>query len=176
MSATTSEPSPALDRRLLLLRHAKSSWGDPGLPDFDRPLNARGRESAPRMGRKLHAERFEVDLILASTAQRVRETMELLIPAWGSTAQIVWDKHVYLATPEVLLELVGGLDDSWRTVMLVGHNPGLSQVASWLMQLDIDMPTAGLVSMLGQGTSWASALRERPWQQQFFWKPKELED
>ena len=161
-------------RCLLVLRHAKSSWREPGMADFDRPLNHRGRDNAPDMGQKLRDEKISVDIILASTAARVRETLELLLPAWKWQGPITWEKSLYLASPETILKQLAALDDQWHSVMIVGHNPGLSQVAGQLLDKPIDLPTAGLMVLESSDIDWPTAVRSRHWHQREYWKPKEL--
>lgn len=170
----TSE-RPTSERRLLVLRHAKSSWSKPEQPDIQRPLNDRGRAAAKLMGKKLRQEQVSVDILLASTATRVRETLDLLLPAWHWDGPIIWEKELYLASCETIIEQVAALTDEWHRVLVVGHNPGLSELVSFLTEQPTDMPTAALAILSGDHGDWATALRHRPWRQLAFWKPKELE-
>ncbi len=101
-------------KRLTLLRHAKSSWDAPGLQDFDRPLNKRGREAARLVGRELSRRKLRFDLVLASPAMRVRETLEELADGFGSALDIRFEPRIYLADPDTLLDLVRGLSDGHR--------------------------------------------------------------
>ncbi|MCC6512344.1 MAG: histidine phosphatase family protein [Pirellulaceae bacterium] len=162
-----------MDIKLYVLRHAKSSWSDPGMSDFDRPLNQRGRLAAPVMGQRMKAAGIEVDLVLASTAVRVRQTLDLLLPAWNYSGQVVWEKQVYLASLPLLLEQLSALEDNWPRVMLVGHNPGLSELVGYLTDAHIDMPTAALAALETAGTDWRTAVRHRPWHQLSYWTPKD---
>lgn len=119
---------------LLLLRHAKSSWDDPALADYDRPLAKRGKKAAPRMGAEIAALGLRPDLILCSTAVRARETLALVLPELGATSpEVVYDDAIYMATPSALLTLLRGVDDGPRSVMVVGHNPGLEELAELLV-------------------------------------------
>ena len=113
---------------LALLRHAKSGWDDPSLADFDRPLNARGREAARAMGRAMRELGLAYDRILASPAARVTETIDGLAETWGPLAPC-FDQRVYLASPEALLEIVRATDDRHARLLLVGHNPGMERLA-----------------------------------------------
>jgi phosphohistidine phosphatase len=160
-------------RQLVVLRHAKSSWSEPGMADVDRPLNDRGRANAALMGRKLRDERIAVDIILASTATRVRETLDLLLPAWKRQGPLSWEKCLYLATPETILHQLAALDNDWRSAMVVGHNPGLSELVEELTGDSIELPTAAIVVLQSSEEDWPAATRSRPWQQLAFWKPKE---
>ena len=166
---------PQNERRLLVLRHAKSSWSKPEQPDIQRPLNERGRAAAKLMGKKMRHEDVSVDILLASTATRVRETLDLLLPAWHWDGPIVWEKQLYLASRETLIAQLSALADQWQSVLVVGHNPGLSELVGYLTDQATDMPTAALAILSSDQGDWPTALRHRPWRQVAFWKPKELE-
>ncbi len=114
-------------RRLLLLRHAKSSWADPGVRDHDRPLNARGRSAAPLVGRHLQGAGLVPDLVLCSSARRTCETLALL--ALPDTVDVVVEHDLYLAHPETVLARVRAVDDGVTTLMVVGHNPTTHELA-----------------------------------------------
>lgn len=114
-------------RRLLLLRHAKSSWADPGTRDHDRPLNDRGRGAAPLVGDYLRREGLVPELVLCSSARRTRETLARLdLP---DSVAVVVEPDLYLAHPETVLDLVRAVDDAVATLMVVGHNPTTHEVA-----------------------------------------------
>ena len=116
-------------KTLTLLRHAKSSWAEPGAKDFDRPLNQRGREAARLVGRALKRRELRFDIVLASPAVRVRETLQELEKAYGSQLDISFDEQIYLASPKTLLSVVRALPDTAESVLLIGHNPGMHQFA-----------------------------------------------
>ncbi len=119
--------------QLLLLRHAKSSWDSANLPDRERPLNTRGRRAAILMRQAMHDLGLEPDIVLVSTARRTRETLELLEP-WNATPLVEHMDSLYLAPPRLLLEALRGVADTARSVMLVGHNPGLHELALSLIE------------------------------------------
>lgn len=123
-------------KRLTLLRHAKSSWDDPGLDDFNRPLNARGWKAARRMGRELKHRGMRFDFVLASTAARVRETIDGLQEKFDFDAPIRFEPQIYGASAGALLSLVQALPESTRAPLLVGHNPGLEQLLALLARDD----------------------------------------
>ena len=140
-------------RRLMLLRHAKSDWAQPGLRDHDRPLNPRGREAAPKMGAYMVRHALVPDLIVASTAKRVTETLELLLPAFKTPPKIVSEPRIYEAGSNTLLGIVKEMPRAAHSVLLVGHNPGMAEFASLLIASgDVDarqrliekFPTAAL--------------------------------
>lgn len=123
-------------KRLILLRHAKSGWDDPISRDFDRPLNKRGRKAARTVGREMKAQGLEWDRAIASPAVRVVETLADVADGYGSPIEPDWDKRIYLATLETLLDLLHGVDDETDTLLLVGHNPGLETLALHLTRED----------------------------------------
>lgn len=110
-------------KTLAVLRHAKSSWDDPSLADFDRPLNARGRKSAKRVGREIKGRKF--DTVLASPARRVRETLEYFAEGYGKELPITFEQRIYESSAAILLQLVNQIADDAKSVLLVGHNPAL---------------------------------------------------
>jgi phosphohistidine phosphatase len=122
---------------LLLLRHAKSSWEVPALADYDRPLAKRGQKAAPRMGAEIGALGLNPDLVLCSGAARTRETLALVLGAIGAPPrEVVYDDAIYMAPPTQLLTVLRGLPagpDAPSTVMVVGHNPGLEELAELLV-------------------------------------------
>jgi phosphohistidine phosphatase len=116
-------------KRLIVLRHAKSSWDEPNLDDFDRPLNARGWKAARRMGTELKRRDMQFDLALASPALRVRETLNGLADGYGVfDFPIQFESGIYGAGAAALLDLVRTLPDGAGQCLLVGHNPGLQRL------------------------------------------------
>jgi phosphohistidine phosphatase len=124
---------------LSLLRHAKSSWDQPGLGDHDRPLSKRGLKAAPKIGAALSSMGLKPDLVLCSGAVRARETLSLVLPAFSPPPpQVVYEDSIYMATPAALLMRIRSVETehSDRTphhVMIVGHNPGLEELAMLLI-------------------------------------------
>ena len=149
---------------LHLFRHAKSDWDDPRLNDYDRPLNPRGRKAAPRMGRFMKAEGIEPDLILCSTAARAQQTLLLALNELGWEREIRLDAGLYLASMEALLSALRKAPDRARSIMVLGHNPGLQDVAlaicedaSGAMAQDMafSFPTAALATFTIASDRWA---------------------
>jgi len=120
-------------RRLMLLRHAKSDWTAPAGRDHERPLSARGRESAPKMGAYMARHALVPDLVIASTATRVVETISLVLPAFDRPPKVVTDKRIYESEADELLGVIKGTPRTAHSLLLVGHNPGLAELASLLM-------------------------------------------
>ena len=122
-------------RTLTVLRHAKSSWDDPNLDDFDRPLNPRGWKAARRIGRELKQRKIKFDYAVASPAARVRETIDGFIEGYGQPDfEIRFEPRIYEATVRTLLDLICGLPETAAAALLVGHNPGLERLVVELAQ------------------------------------------
>lgn len=150
---------------LTLLRHAKSSWGDPHQTDADRPLNARGRAAAPLIGAFAAAHGLVPDRILCSTAVRTRQTAALVLPCLPGPPPIDFLDELYLADPATLLRLVRNAAPGVRHLLLIGHNPGLHDLALSLVKHGADddlralsrkLPTGGLVVITFGVKSWRS--------------------
>jgi phosphohistidine phosphatase len=142
---------------LTLLRHAKSSWDDTRLDDHDRPLAERGHRDAPSMGERLARRRLNPDLLLTSTAERARQTAEYVSSALGLPASRTRiERRLYLASPGELLLLLAEIDDGIESLLLIGHNPGLTELANRLLpflRLD-NLPTTGVLAIDCDATSW----------------------
>lgn len=137
-------------KRLLILRHAKAKTGDPGA-DWLRPLAKRGERDAEEVGRRLFRAHGRPEAIVSSDAVRARQTAVIVAEAAGIAEEAVdLDDRVYLADLEDLVPVVRGLPDAADIVLLVGHNPGLEELAAHLAGIDADevvIPTAGLVRL-----------------------------
>jgi phosphohistidine phosphatase len=147
-------------KHLYLLRHAKSSWKNPGPADHDRPLAGRGRRAAKAVARHLREQGIEPELVLCSTARRARETLERIEPALGTGAVRV-ERELYGAGAGALLEQLRGVPDAVGSVLVIGHNPGLQRLALELArpapaveELEAKYPTAGLAALAFEGPSW----------------------
>lgn len=117
-------------RRLILLRHAKSDW--PDVPDRDRPLAKRGRRDAPRIGRWLHEQGYQPDVVVVSDAARTRQTWDRVAPELDGSPAVHFEPRAYAASALTLLYLAQELPARYRTALLIGHNPGLSELATSL--------------------------------------------
>ncbi|MEJ0077572.1 MAG: histidine phosphatase family protein [Alphaproteobacteria bacterium] len=120
-------------RRLMLLRHAKSDWSMPGTRDQDRPLSVRGREAAPRMGTYMARHGLVPDLVIASPATRVTDTLALVLPAFAKQPKAQPDARLYETDADALLAVIKETPRSVHNLLLVGHNPSLADLASLLM-------------------------------------------
>jgi phosphohistidine phosphatase len=141
-------------RRLMLLRHAKAEKGSPGGRDFDRGLAPRGREESPKMGDYMAHHELNPDLVIASPARRVRETWELVAPAFRPAPPVQWEDRLYEVEAGMILKLVKAISTDARTLLLVGHNPGLQDFAKLVIasgdveareRLNENLPTTGLL-------------------------------
>ena len=121
-----------MKRRLLLLRHAKSSWNEPDLPDRERPLAPRGRRAAAALGARLALRRVPIDRVLCSPARRTRETLALL--ALDPTIPVSFAEGLYLASARTLLTRLRRLSPRVRSVLVIGHDPGLDHLARVLAE------------------------------------------
>lgn len=153
-------------KTLILLRHAKSDWADPELADHDRPLAERGRDAAPKMGAWLKAHGPMPELVLCSTATRARQTLALALEALGADPETRFDRGLYLAGGAGVLARLRQAPDTASTVLLVGHNPDLEQLArrlgttgdkAALARLAEKYPTAGLALIELPVERWAEA-------------------
>jgi phosphohistidine phosphatase len=141
-------------KTLLLMRHAKSDWGDVSLRDFDRPLAERGERDAPRMARELKARGPLPDLIISSPAVRARQTAEAVIRAAGLNAPLEFDENIYEASTSELMKVARNISDTTACAMLVGHNPGFEGMVSRLSGADERMPTAAVACIEFQVDRW----------------------
>ena len=143
-------------KKLFLIRHAKSSWKDNGLADFDRPLNKRGKRDAPFMGKILKEEGIKPDLIITSPAKRTCTTARVLAQKLDYPKEkINSDETVYEASPGELIKLVNAIPSEHEVVMLIGHNPGLTQLSNLLTGKYLEnIPTTGIVEINFNVNSW----------------------
>ena len=155
-----------MQRTLVLIRHAKSSWSNPMESDFDRPLNERGKKEAPEMGERLKAIKLIPDLIISSSSKRTRQTAKRIAKEVGYDAEhIKWEEKLYHCIPTIFEEVIYGIKDSVKTVFIVAHNPGITDFVNQLspdFRID-NMPTCGIVCAhieAGQWTDFSTAKRK----------------
>jgi phosphohistidine phosphatase len=162
-------------RTLLLLRHAKSSWDDPSLRDFDRPLNKRGLKAAPLIGRFMLKRDVRPGLVISSPAKRAKKTARLVAESAQLPSKPRFDERIYEASAVQLLEVVSEIEDQAEEVMLVGHNPGLEELLLALTGEVRRMPTAALARIKLDIEKWRDA-PEAGGQLEWLVTPKELAD
>ncbi len=143
-------------KRLFLVRHAKSSWKDISLDDIDRPLNKRGKRDAPEMGSRLKKQQIRPDLLVTSPAKRARKTARKIAREIGyPKKEITINEKLYHGSDEGLIEVVQSLPDSSDNVMLFGHNPGFTEFANRLCNINIyNIPTTGIVAIDFNCKAW----------------------
>ena len=143
-------------KTLTLLRHAKSSWDDSGLADHERPLNDRGMRDAPEMARRIHEAAIRPSLIVSSPARRTWETAKALANEISYPLEFLQrDNKLYLASVDTLIDYIGQQDIGFNNVVLVGHNPGITDLANFLSPgVTRNMPTCGVVSVTIDSDDW----------------------
>jgi phosphohistidine phosphatase len=132
-------------KTLYLLRHAKSSWGEPQLADFDRPLNGRGERAVPAVAAFMREKGIRPGIVISSPALRARQTAELLAGELRLDAPVRFDARIYEAHPLDLLKVIAEADESAAELLIVGHNPGLEGLVERLTGARELLPTAALV-------------------------------
>jgi phosphohistidine phosphatase len=169
-------------KTLTLLRHAKSGWDDPVSRDFDRPLNPRGRKAARTVGLEMKAQGLAFDLVLASSARRVIETIEEVAAGFGAI-EPEFDERLYLASTATLIEIVRSTPDEVRRLLIVGHNPGLEELALGLSrrgegglrsEVEVKYPTGTVAEIELPVERWAE-VKERAGRIVRFIRPRDLD-
>lgn len=161
-------------KTLLILRHAKSSWKNTNLSDYERPLNKRGKRDTPRMGALLAAENLTPDLIITSSAERALTTAELVALSSGYEEKITVTRQLYHGDPEDYFEQLREKGGSHERVMVVGHNPGIEALVEDLTGSYELMPTAALAQVELPIESWADCTDTVVGKLIKVWRPKEL--
>jgi phosphohistidine phosphatase len=143
-------------KSVIIIRHAKSSWDQPGVEDFDRPLNDRGKEDAPKMAARLLDRKVTIDAFIASPAKRARKTASLFIKEYGGEKEdIILVPELYLAGPEAFYDAIANAPASANTIALFAHNPGITDFANELTDVRIDdMPTCAVFAVKVDIKDW----------------------
>lgn len=153
-------------RRLLLARHAKSSWGDPSLADHDRPLNQRGRRAAPLVAAALAERGFVPDAVYSSSSCRTRETWELMAVRFGGHPHVEFLSELYLASPRSVLRAITSAPPAAHSLMVLGHNPSTHALAAYLARsgdpgqrdrIIRSFPTGAVAVIELSGDAWSDA-------------------
>lgn len=162
-------------KMLYMIRHAKSSWEDPYQEDFDRPLNKRGKQDAPRMGKRLKEREIHADLMLSSPAERALSTCKIMAEVIGyKQDKISTDRKLYHANDDQILSVIHKLNDKHEQVMIFAHNPGLTDFVNRLggepVAID-NFPTCGVVAFKLPVESWKEVEWEKG-EMEFYDYPK----
>ena len=146
-----------MSKTLYLVRHAKSSWSDSSLSDRDRPLNKRGRRSAPDMGSRLAVKGHQPDLIISSPAKRALMTAKIIAKKLDyDKSEILIDESMYFSGVGGMLKMLEGVDDHYQKVMIVGHNPAMTSLMNSLCDAPVDnMPTCAIAVIGYNMASWS---------------------
>ncbi len=163
-------------KTLLVLRHAKSSWKDDSLDDHDRPLNKRGKKTAPRMGELIAKTGVIPDLILSSTAKRAESTAKRAAKSMGYKGPIIYESELYMADPEAYLSAIRRYAQAQSRVMVIGHNPGLEYLVASITDTAPRLPTGALAELELAIDSWEELSRHITGQLSNLWLPRELFD
>jgi phosphohistidine phosphatase len=161
-------------KTLLILRHAKSSWKFPDLPDQDRPLNGRGKRDAPLMGRVLSEERLVPDVIVTSSAVRAHATAKKVAKASGYRGQIEIESSLYGGGPRAYLNILRNQPDRYQKLLLVGHNPDVEQILEIFTETEAIMPTCALAHVTLVLERWIDLNNNTKGKLVKIWRPKDL--
>lgn len=150
-------------RTIILLRHGKSSWSDPSLADIDRPLAPRGEHASRRIAKYIRQKKIRPALVLCSPSLRTRQTLAAIEPSLDKGCSVELEPQLYAASEEDLLERLRALPEPVESVMLIGHNPGLQELAlvlasrgAELPRLEEKFPTAALATVAVDSESWVA--------------------
>lgn len=143
-------------KQLLIIRHAKSSWNNLTLTDFDRPLNDRGNQDAPAMAKRLKKKILTIDVLITSTANRALSTCKYFAKEFDKKPkEIVTKPELYHAGVPIFYEVISNLDNSWNTVAMFSHNPGITEFVNDLTEVKADnMPTCGIFAVGCKVANW----------------------
>jgi len=144
-------------KSVLVIRHAKSSWSDPGQPDFDRPLNERGKLDAPDMAKRLLDKSITIDAFISSPAKRARKTASLFAAAYKHDKEnLILVPELYQAAPHNLFDAIAKAPPAAETIAVFSHNPGITEFVNMLTEVRIDdMPTCAIYGVKAPIKSWA---------------------
>ena len=176
LSGNPPDANPELRvKQLILVRHAKSDWGDPALGDHERPLNKRGQRNAPEMGERFSKREVHPDRIYTSSALRAQTTAKIIAEALDYPAEDIEQvKGLYHAGVDTWLDFISGLEDSLSCVMCFGHNPGLTELAHFEFGCELsNIPTCGVLTLDFAADHWAKVPGTQPDQVDFDYPKKE---
>ena len=161
-------------KRLLLMRHAKSSWSDVSLSDHDRPLNSRGKADAPRMGEHLRSTGIIPEVILCSTAKRAKQTAKYVQMECPVDGGVFYIASLYHGGPEEFIEALEDLSESVETAMIIGHNPGMEYSLEEFCGINEVLPTAAVAYIQFQCLTWKEIGITDSGKLINLWRPKEI--
>jgi len=163
-----------MPKTLLIMRHAKSSWSNPGLSDHERPLNNRGLRDAPKMARFIESLKLAPEMLVSSTAKRAKSTARLFVENCDEiNCEVVTTEELYHAPASAYLNCAGEFADSIQTALLVGHNPGMEHLIELLAGEYERMPTAAIAHVVFDADSWKDIAVENGIVRSV-WRPKDI--
>ncbi len=161
-------------KRVLVMRHGKSSWENPRWSDLERPLLRKGKRRTKKIGRFLKAQGIRPDLIVTSPARRAKETAMIMREILGETIPVREESVIYFGTGEDLFDVLSGLPETADTVLLVGHNPDLTDWVNRYKEEKIwNLPTSGIFGVEFDALSWNELIAAK-WKELFYGEPKRL--
>jgi len=160
-------------KTLLLVRHAKSDWGNPALEDFDRPLNERGKRDAPAMARRLLDKNINIDAIISSPAKRAAKTAKAFAESYDlKKSRLQFKEELYMAGSAAFTAVIESADEKFESIAVFSHNPGITDFANELTNARIDnIPTCGVFAIKINTDTWKN-FRNAPKEFWFFDYPK----
>jgi phosphohistidine phosphatase len=142
-------------KKLYIIRHAKSSWSDLELNDFERALSKRGKANAPMMGERLKKKGVMPDIIISSPAKRAKSTAEMIAKEVGYEKKVLFDENIYESSVDELRKILTCINDENSTAFLFGHNPELNMLVDYYVKFYENIPTCGVVEIEFACESWA---------------------
>lgn len=159
---------------LLLLRHAKSSWDDSKLSDFERPLNTRGKKDAPRIGKLILEEKLTPHCIISSSAVRAQSTADIVAKKCQYKGKILFRRSLYPTSPQEYFNALQSLKDDYTPVLVVGHNPAIIELIELLTGRVESIPTCALAHIKLPVKKWKELHLGTKYELVKIWRPKEL--
>ncbi len=160
-------------KRLLLMRHAKSSWKETEIPDIERPLKKRGVKDAEKMGKMLHSKKLNPDLIISSTAERAVKTAEIVAKASKYDHEIIFSDSLYMAEPTAILKAIHEHGKKKKIILVIGHNPGMEAFLQILTGKVESLPTASIAYLSAKIENWEDLSPKQEIKLKNLWHPKE---
>jgi phosphohistidine phosphatase len=161
-------------KSILILRHAKSSWGHPEVNDHDRPLNKRGKRDAPLMGELLYNEHLIPEFIISSDAKRARLTAKIVAKAAGYNGKIALNQSLYAGRPAAYVRVLRDMPNEYSRVLMVGHNPALEELVSILTGENHSLSTCSLVHIQIRINKWTELENKTKGKLSGIWHPRNL--
>lgn len=162
-------------KTVLLVRHAKSSWDDPAMVDFERPLNERGKKDAPAMAKRVKDKNLKIDAFISSPAKRAKKTAKLFAEVFKfNEEKIIYKTELYHADPETFFTVIEQADNNKEFIAIFSHNPGITYFVNELTEIKIDeVPTCGVFALSADCSKWKD-FRKAKKQFLFFDYPKAM--